>query len=151
MSRPKKSRNLSTPNKLQTREPLGFARTSVVRRFEHLANDRKFRLFTTDELSLKKKDLTEVEDKRRIPHEYKHERIPRNIDGTAARYGRAEEIQRRLRGLSVQMRPRFFDPEKVVVCLRRSIRKRIMFALQKAGRGGQKRPRWNEDSYIRCH
>jgi hypothetical protein len=36
------------------------------------------------------------------------------------------------------------------VCIRRYLRKRVLFATQKTGRGGQKKAEWNKDSIIKC-
>lgn len=44
----------------------------------------------------------------------------------------------------------FNQPEKVLVCVRRKNRRKAMFASNKAGRGGQKRPRRNSNSNIWC-
>lgn len=43
------------------------------------------------------------------------------------------------------------DPiSKTLHCVKRAIRKEIMHANNKAGRSGQKRPKWTEDSRKRC-
>lgn len=162
----RKSRNLSsTP--LRTRDASAVARASKARRFEHLTNDDRmfsnftdaerrlntnFRLYDAEKRYLPLR-LNDVEDKRTIPHEIRPESRPRNLNGTVARYRRDEVLYHRVRGMSVQMRPKFLDPRQVITCIRRSIRKRVIFALQKAGSGGgrQRPPRWTEDSYIRCH
>lgn len=44
----------------------------------------------------------------------------------------------------------FEAPKKVLVCVRRKVRKEILFALNKTGKRGQKRPRWNEYSHVQC-
>lgn len=44
----------------------------------------------------------------------------------------------------------FENPKKVLTCVRRKIRKEVLFAKRKTGRSGQKRPRWTEYSKIRC-
>lgn len=45
----------------------------------------------------------------------------------------------------------YFDaPKRVLVCVRRKIRKQVMFALKKAGRAGQRRQRRNEFSDVYC-
>lgn len=51
---------------------------------------------------------------------------------------------------SVPVRLGFQRPESVVVCARRSIRKQVMHALGHAGKGGQKKPVFNELSKISC-
>lgn len=46
----------------------------------------------------------------------------------------------------------FADPDKVHICLRRRVRKQIMHALGKAGKGSRlfKKPRRNEFSSVHC-
>ena len=44
----------------------------------------------------------------------------------------------------------FRAPAQVVVCVRRKIRKQVIHALRKAGRVGQRRPRFNRFSSVRC-
>lgn len=44
----------------------------------------------------------------------------------------------------------FQTPYKVLICVRRQQRKEVMFAKNKAGRGGQKSPIYSEYSSVRC-
>lgn len=44
----------------------------------------------------------------------------------------------------------FEDSKSTLVCVRRKIRKEVMFAKKKAGKKGQRRPRWNYYSKIKC-
>lgn len=44
----------------------------------------------------------------------------------------------------------FENSDKVIVCVRRGIRKEVLHALGKTGKGGQKRPRRSEYSDIQC-
>lgn len=44
----------------------------------------------------------------------------------------------------------FSEPSDVVVCVRRSIRREVMHATGKAGRRGQKKPKFNALSKISC-
>lgn len=41
-------------------------------------------------------------------------------------------------------------PEDVTPCVRRKQRREVIFAENKAGRGGQKKPRWTKDSKVAC-
>lgn len=43
----------------------------------------------------------------------------------------------------------FDSPRQVLICVRRKQRREVLFAFNRAG-GGHKRPKWREDSYIRC-
>lgn len=44
----------------------------------------------------------------------------------------------------------FQDPEKVLTCVRRQIRKEVMFAKRRTGRRGQKKPNWTWRSHVTC-
>lgn len=44
----------------------------------------------------------------------------------------------------------FSIPRNVLICIRRKQRKQVLFATGKAGKSGQKKPKWTEDSFIRC-
>lgn len=48
------------------------------------------------------------------------------------------------------MRIAFQRPKRLLVCIRRHMRKEVMFAKNKAGRSGQKRPTRNFYSSISC-
>lgn len=44
----------------------------------------------------------------------------------------------------------FAEPSQVLICERRRARKEVLHALRKAGKVGQKRPRYNDFSKISC-
>jgi len=44
----------------------------------------------------------------------------------------------------------FVNPENVAVCVRRKIRKEVLFAKRKTGKRGQKKPRFNWFSKVSC-
>lgn len=44
----------------------------------------------------------------------------------------------------------FGTPEKTLICIRRNIRKQVLHALNKTGKTGQRRPKWNYNSKISC-
>lgn len=44
----------------------------------------------------------------------------------------------------------FARPQSMTVCERRSRRRQSIFANKKNGRGGQRKPRWSEFSYVQC-
>lgn len=44
----------------------------------------------------------------------------------------------------------FRTPYKVLICVRRKIRKEVIFAKNQAGRGGQRSPHYSEYSTVRC-
>lgn len=95
--------------------------------------------------------LREVEDRRTYPHEIR-EGIYRHIDGTPARITKQPSRKRPLSWMPSGMHDTFQQPERVSVCVRRKVRKRVLFALQKTGKGsGAKRTaRWTAKSFIRC-
>lgn len=75
-------------------------------------------------------------------------------DGTLAGFG-PRPVRSRVLPMRVQMRVSFHQPERTVVCHRRQTRRRILFALQAAGRGRKsprvfRKARWTTKSYIRC-
>lgn len=113
---------------------------------------RRFGVLVRDFFQTEKPDLREVEDLRRIPHAHKQGRYL-HFDGTPARTG-YKPVQNRVFGMFQGMHLGFLQPQKTLVCVRRKTRRRILFALQKVGRGrGAKRPRrarWTSKSYIRC-
>lgn len=47
-------------------------------------------------------------------------------------------------------RPAFAAPRRVLICVRRKQRKEVLFAKNKAGRRGQRRPKFNRFSEISC-
>lgn len=56
----------------------------------------------------------------------------------------------KLAGAAVTAKLAFAGPASVAICVRRSRRREVMFALRKGGRRGQRRPRRNWYSSIRC-
>ena len=75
-------------------------------------------------------------------------------DGTVAGYG-PRPVRSRVLPMRVQMRVSFHQPERTLVCHRRKTRRRILFALQAAGRGRKsprvfRKARWTTKSHIRC-
>lgn len=75
-------------------------------------------------------------------------------DGTLAGFG-PRPVRSRMSPVRVQMRVSFHQPERTLVCHRRKTRRRILFALQAAGRGRKsprvfRKARWTTKSHIRC-
>lgn len=96
--------------------------------------------------------LREVEDLRTLPRAHKiHQGRYLHLNGTPAR-PQYLHVQSRMPWVRQQVRSYFPAPKKTLVCIRRQTRKRVLFALQKAGRGGgrQRPARWTAKSYIRC-
>lgn len=109
------------------------------------------RSFTPPKLSI---DFRPVEDLRSVPQEIDKRQVFR------VRTGRKANIVRRSEGvdkvsvsrLSTPMHDYFSDPERTLVCIRRHVRKRILFALRKAGKGKRVSSDRNftDKSFVRC-
>lgn len=137
----KKSRVLSE-RKPETRGRLPTARPNLGRRFR--LSDL---LHTIKPVQTR---LQQAEDLRRIPHEFRQD-VYHLRDGRPAPV-RYETVQPRMHWLPAQVHPYFQRPERTVVCIRRKERRRVLFALQKTGKGGRRNrpPKWSAKSYIRC-
>lgn len=89
--------------------------------------------------------LRELEDRR--------ENYPSSSRPLSSIRGHAEIIASRPNPFAPFNPPAFLTfskPENVMVCVRRKIRKGVLHAFNKTGRGGQRRPRRNSNSDIRC-
>lgn len=96
-------------------------------------------------------DLRNIEDRRTLPRSFRS-RPHLRIDGTHSRI-KYTPVYPRMRRMPVQMFPAFSDSGRVITCIRRSSRRRTLFALQKIGKGrggSQKSARWTAQSFIRC-
>lgn len=95
-------------------------------------------------------DLTRVQDFRRFrPDEVFY--VSRNFDTTRSRISsprvRVFEPAKKFR---VPLILSFDYPKRVILCVRRKVRKEVLHALRKTGKGGQKRPRRTPYSNVRC-
>lgn len=84
--------------------------------------------------------LNETEDRRRFNP------TGRPVGYTGVTVGDSPNDQRK----QTKARIRFRHPERLLICVKRSIRREVMFAKRKAGRSGQKRPKFNKYSHISC-
>lgn len=100
--------------------------------------------------------LTQIEDRRRYhPHGvnrsfrsvYGHRVIPRSIIRYRPYSG--PSIGRRFPLLADLSEHRVL-PRDAVICARRKIRREVLIALGHAGRAGQRRPKFNDNSNVRC-
>jgi len=101
------------------------------------------------------------EDRRRYDPEGR-ERSLRRFDGQRPRVSiarnpkvrptRINHRRERLPGVWSQLPAgvRFENPEQVLVCARRKIRREVLHALRKSGKRGQKRPRITWKSKVHC-
>lgn len=114
--------------------------------------------------------LTQIEDLRRYTHEparpldpdpaprpSPYRRTYRDIYGRDAPHSvRSLPLHHngRMRPLRPRLQRVFLQPKSVIVCIRRRLRRSVLFALRRIGHGsGRKRlrrARWSESSYIRC-
>lgn len=129
-----------------------YSSPSSTRRVIHNANRR---LPRPDLLSRSFIVQSVGEDFRRF-HPNANRRRLRTLGGAFVR-ARAvvgtEPFRSRVSGASRFLSPwsvRHVFPRDAVVCVRRKIRKEVIFATGKAGRGGQRRPRRNENSDVVC-
>lgn len=92
------------------------------------------------------------------PTDVSRSRVIKNVDIDPETW---ERIHRPLR--RIDWRPRhlvnlangpwwygFANPEKMVICLERKMRREVMHALGLTGKVGQKRPHYNQFSRVRC-
>lgn len=105
--------------------------------------------------------LTTIQDLRSDPYEIKttspRSRF-RTIDGRTAHVvhrtpERRTDTRNFVSNVLPAMHTYFQDHRRVIVCIRRRLRRAVLFALQKTGKGGSRRnrrPHWTEQSYIRC-
>lgn len=97
-------------------------------------------------------DLKPVEDLRRVPQEIDKREAFRLRDGRPARQERRPESKVSVPRLSTPMHDYFSDPRRTIVCIRRHLRKRVLFALRKAGKGKKVSPlrKFTDKSFVRC-
>lgn len=89
--------------------------------------------------------LRDVEDRRQF-HPEQGARPARLISGVRHRL-RAP----RVRGPRLPIGVAFENPLRVLTCVRRKVRKEVLFAKRKVGRGAAKKmPRWSWRSNIQC-
>lgn len=78
----------------------------------------------------------------------------RREDGSqAVIVGRQVDTPRmRKQRMPSRLRYEFSDPDRTLVCQRRKTRRAVIFAMQRAGKGGKRnrRARWTEKSRISC-
>ena len=132
----------------QMRDALRVARAEQARRFAEASIASR----------LARRRL-EIEDLRRNRYERKEISLPtyRREDGSSALVtGQQVRSPKLLRqGMPEQVRYVFRDSRGTIVCQRRQIRRRVIFALQlsRKGKGSGRRfrpARWSEQSYIVC-
>lgn len=103
-------------------------------------------------------DLRLYEDRR----EYHPDRVPSAATRTGRDYILRERVKKRRRPSNASVssgivrhdpivhRIGFEQPEKVAICVRRSIRREVLHARKKTGKRGQKKAKWNFYSRVSC-
>lgn len=89
--------------------------------------------------------------KRRFVHSVVRRPVVRKSYGVSGLFAPAVALPSPDIGVFNRRKSAFLNAGRMLVCLRRAIRKEVMFAKRKAGRGSrQRKPRYNEFSNIRC-
>lgn len=97
----------------------------------------------------------EVEDNRRW-HPQQKSRANKTIYGGPAETRAREPLKKKFGYRKLQSQTKavlaFGNPDRVILCVRRKIRKQVILALKSSGRAGRpnKRPRFTERSKIKC-
>lgn len=93
-------------------------------------------------------DLRPVEDLR---HDNKNQAF-QTVGGRVARKETRPQGEVSRARLSIPMFTYFRDPQRVLVCIRREARRRVLFSLRRIGKGKRVSPfhRFTEKSHIRC-
>lgn len=117
------------------------------RDYRHIPRDRTH----VDSVSISKPvDFRPVEDLRSVPHNL--DQSFKTVRGTVAR--QVHRVQDKVYGsrVSSPVHTYFQDPKRVLVCIRRHDRRRVLFALRKIGKGRKvsRFHRWTEKSLVRC-
>lgn len=96
-------------------------------------------------------DLKPIEDLRTIPRDHKNTPF-RTTSGRIARVETRPQGQVSNPRLPAQVHTYFQDPERVLVCIRRDARKRVLFALRKVGKGKRvtRERTYSDKSFVRC-
>ena len=102
--------------------------------------------------------LREIEDLRSLPHELRQEKTRYlTVSGRPAgivydERQSADTYDSPLRDVLPSVYPRFENPGRVLVCIRRKQRRQSLFAMRKVGKGRRKfkRPVWSAKSHIKC-
>lgn len=138
---PKKVESFHTQ---EMRDPFRIARAGLLHRI--------LRRGVLDFVKNPLRSLRDAEDlRRRDDFQKAGQETYKRVDGRPAGYGYVAS-QPTMRSVRTPVRLVFHEPRKTSVCVRRQARRRVLFALRKAGKGA-KRPqkaRWTAKSYVQC-
>lgn len=131
----------------QMRDPFLDRSRSLARRF---ADEPSVHVFQT----LRNLQTEDLRHEARFLSENYPTQTYRRVDGGAAHIAGREVHSSAMqkRRLPPRLRYEFTDPDRTLVCIRRKNRRRVIFALRKAGKAGKRnrKARWTAKSYITC-
>lgn len=141
-------RNNDTGN--QMRDALSIARAPYARRFD----DSRYLAERLGSLrALRNLEIEDLRRNRRERQDIARQTYRRNDAGVAHVVGREIRTpQMRQQNMPSRLRYEFQDSRGTIVCERRRARRSVIFAMQRAGKGGRKnrKARWSEKSYLVC-
>lgn len=89
--------------------------------------------------------LPEIEDRRSV------KTTPRTFSGASySLVAHQTTKQKSKQKTNVPFQVAFSAPRDVLICVRRKRRKEVLHAFRKTGRSGQRKPRFNRYSQVRC-
>lgn len=141
-------RNNDTEN--QMRDALSIARAPYARRFD----DSRYLAERLGSLrALRNLEIEDLRRNRRERQDIARQTYRRSDAGVAHVVGREIRTpQMRQQNMPARLRYEFQDSRGTIVCERRRTRRSVIFAMQRAGKGGRKnrKARWTEKSYLVC-
>uniref|UniRef100_A0AAU8B6R4 Uncharacterized protein n=1 Tax=Dulem virus 85 TaxID=3145796 RepID=A0AAU8B6R4_9VIRU len=140
LSHPKKVESLHTQ---EMRDPFRVARAGLLHRI--------FRRGVLDFIKNPLRRLQDAEDLRRRDDISSRQETYKRVDGRSAGYGYVAD-KPTVRSMRAPVHLVFHEPRKTAVCIRRQARRRVLFALRKAGKGARRpqKARWTAKSYVQC-
>lgn len=141
-------RNNDTEN--QMRDALSIARAPYARRFD----DGRYLAERLGSLrALQRLEIEDLRRNRRERQDIARQTYRRRDAGVAHVVGREIRTPKmREQNMPSRMRYEFQDSRGTIVCERRRARRSVIFAMQRAGKGGRRnrKARWTEKSYLVC-
>lgn len=151
MGRSGRSRRRTRDNRSITRRSRRYIPSSDFRSLPDYSHHDPF-LSDLDDLSVNfVPDLRHVEDRRR----WSPSRSPKSRSGgylikALPNVNIPNQTGSVYKTFEPSARIGFDRPQSMSICERRKRRREVMFARRKNGRGGQRKPRWSEYSYLSC-
>ena len=135
-----------------------MARKRIKKRTKSSKPRQRDRFHITNRLLLPRLDPIPRRKKRHIPIELRSiqdfrtrsRKIHRHLDGTPASVARKVLDRPNRFRYSQYTQHRFRRPERVITCIRRKIRRQVLFATRNTGKGSKAERRFTESSKLRC-